>query len=217
MFDAIIRPAIDGPLDAAGRRLASWGAKADYISIAGLALGLAAALAIACGAFVLGLALFMLNRFADGLDGAVARHTALTDRGGFLDITLDFFVYAAIPLAFAINDPLRNALPAASLLASFLMNGSAFLAFSALAARRGMRSRAQGLKSIYYLAGIAEGTETIVFFVAFCIIPGAFPQLAFAFAAICTISAAARLMLGWKALGARISDEESPAETSRVP
>jgi phosphatidylglycerophosphate synthase len=207
MFDAIIRPAIDGPLDAAGRRLASWGAKADYISIAGLALGLAAALAIACGAFVLGLALFMLNRLADGLDGAVARHTALTDRGGFLDITLDFFVYAAIPLAFAVNDPLRNALPAASLLASFLVNGSAFLAFSALAARRGMRSRAQGLKSIYYLAGIAEGTETIVFFMAFCIIPGAFPQLAFAFAAICTISAAARLMLGWKALGSEVSSE----------
>jgi phosphatidylglycerophosphate synthase len=217
MFDAIIRPAIDGPLDAAGRRLASWGAKADHISIVGLALGLAAALAIACGAFVPGLALFMLNRLADGLDGAVARHTALTDRGGFLDITLDFFVYAAIPLAFAVNDPLRNALAAAALLASFLMNASAFLAFSALAARRGMRSRAQGLKSIYYLAGIAEGTETIVFFVAFCITPGAFPQLAFAFAAICAVSATARLVLGWKTLGSGVGNQQPPIKARRVP
>jgi phosphatidylglycerophosphate synthase len=201
MFDALIRPAIDGPLDAAGRRLASWGAKADHVSLTGLGLGLAAALAIAFGAFGLGLALFVLNRLADGLDGAVARHTALTNRGGFLDITLDFFVYAAIPLAFAFHDPLRNALAAAALLASFLMNGSAFLAFSTLAARRGMSSSAQGLKSIYYLAGIAEGTETIAFFIAFCAFPDVFPTLAFVFAAICVISATARLGLGWKALG----------------
>ena len=201
MFDAIIRPVIDGPLDAAGRQLASWGARADHVSLAGLAVGVAAALAIAWGVFALGLALFLLNRLADGLDGAVARHTALTDRGGFVDITMDFFVYAAIPLAFAFNDPPRNALAAAALLASFLMNGAAFLAFSALAARRGMSSGAQGLKSIYYIAGIAEGAETIAFFIAFCIFPSAFPELAFVFAAICVISATARVVLGWKALG----------------
>jgi phosphatidylglycerophosphate synthase len=201
MFDAIIRPVIDGPLDAAGRRLALWGARADHVSLAGLGVGIAAALAIAWGAFALGLTLFLLNRLADGLDGAVARHTALTDRGGFLDITLDFFIYAAIPLAFAFHDPARNALAAAVLLASFLMNGTAFLAFSTLAAQRGMSSGAQGLKSIYYIAGIAEGAETIAFFIAFCVFPRAFPEFALVFAAICVVSATARAVLGWKALG----------------
>jgi hypothetical protein len=73
------------------------------------------------------------------------------------------------------------------------------------------------LKSIYYLAGIAEGTETIVFFTVSCLIPSAFPQLAFGFAAICAASATARLMLGWNALGARINSGESPIKARRVP
>ena len=80
-------------------------------------------------------------RFGDGLDGAIARATAPTDRGGFLDISLDFIVYAAIPLAFAIYDPAQNALSAAILLASFLANGGAFLAFARLGRTGGASSR----------------------------------------------------------------------------
>src|SRR5205814_610363 len=112
------------------------------------------------------------NRLADGLDGPVARLTGATDRGAFLDIALDFLVYAAVPLAFAWRAP-ANALPAAFLLASFVANGSAFLAFSTIAARRGLTSESQGKKSIYYLAGLAEGFETIVFMVAVCLHPQA--------------------------------------------
>ena len=121
-------------------------------------------------------------------------------RGGFLDITFDFLVYGAIPLAFAIHDAYANALAAAFLLASFLANGSAFLAFSIMAERRGLTTMRHGLKSIYYLAGIAEGFETIVCMTAFCVWPEWFPHLATAFATLCFISAAARLILGWKML-----------------
>jgi hypothetical protein len=60
-----------------------------------------------------------------------------TDRGAFLDITLDFLFYASIPLAFALADPAANALPAAVLLAAFIGTGSSFLAFAVLAERRG--------------------------------------------------------------------------------
>jgi phosphatidylglycerophosphate synthase len=88
----------------AGRRLASAGIGADVVPFLGLTIGIAAALAIALGQFWIGLALFLLNRIADGLDGAVARATTRTDRGGFLDIAFDFLVYAAMPLAFAIHD-----------------------------------------------------------------------------------------------------------------
>ncbi len=59
--------------------------------------------------------------------------TQSTDRGAFLDITLDFLFYASIPLAFAIADPAANALPAAVLLAAFIGTGSSFLAFAVLA------------------------------------------------------------------------------------
>ena len=198
MLDAKLRPWIDPALGLAGRWLSERGIQADQVTVAGFAVGMAAATAIATGAFTLGLALIALNRIADGLDGAVARVRAPTDRGGFLDLALDFIFYAAIPLAFAIADPVRNALPAAFLLAAFLANGAAFLAFAIVASKRGLATSAQGLKSIYYVAGLAEGSETIAIFVAFCLWPAAFPWLAVAFAGLCAVSAAARVIAGWQ-------------------
>jgi phosphatidylglycerophosphate synthase len=166
----------------------------------GCALGLGSALAIVFGQFGIALMLLIANRIGDGLDGAVARATQRTDRGAFLDITLDFLVYAVMPLAFATWSPQTNSLPAAFLLASFVANGSAFLAFSIMAERRGFVTTRQGQKSIYYLGGIAEGFETITFMAAFCLFPREFPVLATIFAALCWVSVAGRLVLGWKLL-----------------
>lgn len=200
MFDAKLRPIIDGPLNVAGRWLATRGIRADHVTIAGFAIGIGAAISIATGAFGLGLLLIGLNRLADGLDGAVARATAPTDRGGFLDIALDFAFYAAIPLAFAIHDPAANALPAAFLIAAFLANGTAFLAFAIAAAKRDLTTADQGIKSFFYMAGMAEGAETIAVFCAFCLWPSGFAWLAGGFAALCFVSAVARVLAGWRAL-----------------
>lgn len=200
MIDASIRLLIDPLLARAGRPLAAIGISADAVTIVGCLLGLTAAVAASFGQFYIALVLLIANRIADGLDGAVARATQRTDRGAFLDIVLDFFVYATVPLGFAAWNPDSNALPAAFLLASFVANGSAFLAFSIMAERRGMVTTRHGQKSIYYLAGIAEGFETICFMVAFCIFPSAFPILALVFATLCWISAVGRLVLGWKLL-----------------
>src|SRR5262245_14544956 len=200
MIDDRIRAVIDPPLARAGGRLAATGIGADAITIGGCALGLAAALAIVFGQFLIALVLLLANRVADGPDGAVARATQRTDRGAFLDITLDFLVYAAVPLGFAAWNAPANALPAAFLLASFVANGSAFLAFSIMAERRGLTTARQGQKSIYYLAGLAEGFETIAFMTAFCVFPTAFPALATIFAILCWVSAAGRVALGWRLL-----------------
>ncbi|MDH4290912.1 MAG: CDP-alcohol phosphatidyltransferase family protein, partial [Aquincola sp.] len=70
------------------------GVGADAVTIAGFAIGVAAAAAIALQATVIGLALLLASRLADGLDGPVARLTTPTDRGAFLDITLDFIYYS---------------------------------------------------------------------------------------------------------------------------
>src|SRR5262245_38590663 len=126
MIDDWIRGLIDPPLDRVGRTLAASGIGADAITLGGCVLGLAAAVFIALGQFGVALSLFLANRIADGLDGAVARTTRRTDRGAFLDITLDFLIYAAVPLGFAAWNAPANALPAAFLLASFVANGSAF-------------------------------------------------------------------------------------------
>lgn len=191
MFDARLRPLIDAPLNALGRRLAAWGIGANAVTLAGLALGIAAAVAIAHGDYWLGLALILANRLLDGLDGAIARATRLTDFGGFLDIVADFAFYVAIPIGFAFADP-ANALPALLLVASFTLTGISFLAFATLAAKRGVETSAHGRKSFFYNSGIAEGTETIVTFVILCLLPAYFPPIALIYAALCLITVAQR-------------------------
>lgn len=201
MFDARLRPLIDPPLAALARRLAALGLSADALTLAGFAAGMAAAAAIVVHAYGLALALVAANRILDGLDGALARVVGPTDRGGFLDVTLDFAFYGAIPLAFAVADPAVNAPAAAAVLAAFYVNGAAFLAFAALAEKRGLSTSAQGRKSIYYLAGLAEGAETVVVFLLWCAFPAAFPALASAMAVLTAISAAARIVAAARTLG----------------
>ncbi|WP_029063943.1 CDP-alcohol phosphatidyltransferase family protein [Labrenzia sp. DG1229] len=200
MFDARIRPLIDPLLNRLGLALANAGVGPIFVTLVGFAMGMGAAVAIATGYFLLGFVLIAFNRLADGLDGAVARATRKTDLGGYLDITLDFVFYGVVPLAFALQDPAANALPAAALLCSFYANGSAFLAFAIMAERRGLSTDRQGQKSLYYLGGLAEGTETIALFLLMALLPDWFPVLAWAFAAVCFVSAGARVMIGVKSL-----------------
>ena len=166
-FLALLKPVMQRVAGA----LVRLGVGADMLTLAGFAVGLAAAAAIVLDAPLLALALMLLSRLADGLDGAVARLTQPTDRGAFLDITLDFLFYASIPLAFAVADPAANALPAAVLLAAFVGTGSSFLAFAVLAERRGMKSAQYPQKGIYYLGGLTEATETLLCFALMCLWP----------------------------------------------
>ena len=151
--------------------------------------------------FTLALGGLLLNRLADGLDGAVARLTQPTDRGAFLDISLDFVFYAHLPAWLRSGGPGANALPAAVLLASFVLSGTSFLAFSVI--RRPARAEGAGLphQGIYYLGGLTEGAETIAFFAAFCLFPSAFPVLALIFAAGAAITGATRYAAAWQLFG----------------
>lgn len=181
------------------QELARAGVSANQLSFTGFALGLVAAFLIAQQAYLAGLVGILLSRLCDGLDGAVARATQPTDRGGFLDITLDFLFYAAIPLAFAFADPAENALPAAVLLAAFMGTGSSFLAFAVIAAKRGMASTAYPDKSFYFLGGLTEATETLGFFIAMCLWPQHFSVLAWVFAGLCAVTTLTRIWWGWRA------------------
>ena len=180
--------------------LVNSGVRADAVTVTGFALGLLAAGAIALQRPLWGLALILASRLMDGLDGAVARLTEPTDRGAFLDITLDFLFYAAVPLAFALADPAANALPAAVLLAAFIGTGSSFLAFSIFAERRSLKSRAFAHKGIYYLGGLTEATETLICFALMCLWPGQFALLAYTFAALCGITLITRIVGAYIAL-----------------
>ncbi|MEY4697645.1 MAG: hypothetical protein RIT14_2073 [Pseudomonadota bacterium] len=202
MFDGVMRRVIDPPLNRAGRALAAQGIGADAVTLAGLALGLAAAGLIAAGGpAVWALLPLLLGRVADGLDGAVARAGRKSDFGGYLDIVCDFIFYAAIPLAFALRDPAADAAAAAFLLASFYVNGASFLGYAILAEKHGMESAARGEKSLYFTAGLLEGTETIALFVLFCLWPAGFAPLAWGFGALCLVTAGARVRLAWGVFG----------------
>ncbi len=195
MLDGVARRLIAPPLDRLGAALARRGIGADHVTWLGFALGLAAAGAIAAKLYLLGLLLILLSRFCDGLDGAVARASAKSDRGGFLDIVLDFVFYGAVPLAFVVAAPAENALAGATLLFAFYANGASFLAYAVMAERRGLESAARGEKSLYFTAGLAEATETIVVFALFCLFPSAFPPIAYLFAAITLLTTGARVVL----------------------
>jgi phosphatidylglycerophosphate synthase len=195
MLDATLRPLIDPALNRAGRWLAARGVTADCVTLAGLACGLAMAGMLALGAGAWALLPLALSRVADGLDGAVARATAKTDFGGYLDITADFAFYGAVPLAFVLRDPGLNGAAGAFLLAAFYVNGASFLGFAVLAEKRGLTTRAQGEKSLYFSAGLLEGTETILFFALLCLLPQHFAPLALAFGAGCLVTATARVLL----------------------
>jgi phosphatidylglycerophosphate synthase len=197
MLDGLMRSLVDPPLAAVGRRLAARGVAPDVVTIVGLAFGLLAAALIAFDRPLAGLAFIALSRLMDGLDGAVARVSAATDRGGFLDIVFDFAFYGAVPLAFALREA-ADALPAAVLLFAFYVNGASFLAYAAIAAKRRLETQSRGEKSIYFTAGLAEGTETIAVFAAMCLFPAAFPWLAYGFAAMCALTTISRIALAAK-------------------
>lgn len=195
MLDRHIRPLIDPPLNRLGGRLARTGISANMVSLTGLAFGLMAAGAIMASAFALAVLFILASRLADGLDGAVARAQGVTDFGGYLDIVCDYVFYGAIPLAFVMLDPQVNGVAGAFLLLCFYVNGGSFLGFAVLAEKKQMRSGAHGVKSLYFTGGLLEGTETILFFLLLCLLPHWFVPLAWAFGALCLVTAAARVLL----------------------
>lgn len=194
MLDPVLRRWIDPPLGRAGARLAARGITANAVSLTGLAIGVSAVPLLAFGHYGAALLVILLNRLLDGLDGAIARHAPRpTALGGYLDIVCDMAFYAAIPLGFALARP-ENAVWAAVLLASFVCTCASFLGRAVLAASRGERDRGtRGRKSFFHAAGLIEGTETILAFVLFCLLPGSFPWLAGVVAALCFWTAAARV------------------------
>ncbi len=197
MFDAKLRPLIDPALNRLGRSIAALGIGANGVTLAGMVIGVAAAVAIATGHISLGLTGILLNRLLDGLDGAVARATRLTDFGGFLDIVADFVFYVGVPVGFAFAAP-ANGLAAAVLLATFALTGTSFLAFATIAAKRGIETTAHGRKSFFYNTGLAEGTETIAAFVLMCLWPAQFALIALSYAGLCALTVIQRTFNAWQ-------------------
>ena len=194
MLDGKARELLDPVLDKMAQNLVKVGIRANTVTLGAFAIGIAAAICIANQYFIAGLFLLLLSRLGDGLDGAVARLTQKTDFGGYLDIVLDFAFYGMIPAAFIIANPTQNAASGAVLIVSFYVTGASFLAYAIMAEKHGLETTNRGEKSLYFTTGLAEATETIAVFVAFCLFPEWFVPIAWGYAVICFYTAVSRIM-----------------------
>ena len=197
MFDAQIRPLMDRLLNPVGRSLAARGVMANHVTIIGGLFGLAATVSVAFQLFDIAFWLILLNRVADGLDGAVGRASITTDFGGYLDIVCDFVFYSAIPFAFAVALP-ENSFASAFLIFSFIGTASSFLAFAILAEKHNVSTEIRGKKAFYYLGGLTEGGETILLLLAMVIWPSYFIFMAFGFGLLCWVTTITRIYAAYR-------------------
>jgi phosphatidylglycerophosphate synthase len=196
MFDVQLRRLVDPALERIAAAVAKSGLGANSVTIIGATVGVSAALAIAHGQTLAGLALIILNRIMDGLDGALARRNGPSVWGGYLDSLCDFLFYVAVPVGFAYAAP-ANIWPALLLVASFTLTAVSFLALAAIMAGRDM---GHGEKAFTYFSGLMEGGETIAFFILMCLFPAQFPILAMVFTALCLVTVGQRLWLAQRLL-----------------
>lgn len=199
MLDSSFRRHLEGPLAWAGRRLVAAGIAPTALTATGFVLGAGACWAIATERWTIALVLWLLNRVADGLDGAVARggRAGPTDLGGFLDIMADFAVYGGVIVAVGYAVPEARVAALVTLLAYYL-NGAAFLAWSSLAERRNL---SKDERSLVFPAGLAEGSETIIAYVILLLFPQWARTILWIWAVVVGISVVQRIVFVTRQLG----------------
>ncbi|RMF46775.1 MAG: CDP-alcohol phosphatidyltransferase family protein [Anaerolineae bacterium] len=171
------------------------------ITWAALFLGLAAAGMAATGWYWGALVFWLLNRALDGLDGLLARlHEQQSDFGGYLDILLDFTVYALIPIGLAWSVGGKAVYLTLSLmLASFYVNSASWMYLAALLEKRAARTP-ETQTSVVMPAGLIGGFETVVAYCLFLCFPAQASVLFSGFAALVIFTAFQRLAWAWKAI-----------------
>jgi len=193
-------------MDAVAARLAVAGVPPLALTGAGWLAGVGACVSAGLGAWPAALVLWLANRVFDGLDGPLARQHEATELGGFLDIVADFSIYAGFVVGVAVDRP-QARLACVALLSAYYVSGTAFLALSSLLERRG--SSVGDGRSLRFVGGLAEGTETVIVYILFCLLPGQAELIAWLFTVAVAITAGQRVVLGVALLRQQPSIESS--------
>ncbi|MCY7395814.1 MAG: CDP-alcohol phosphatidyltransferase family protein [Nocardioides sp.] len=194
MLDTPVRRLVAPPLDLAAGGLVRAGVPAHAVTLAGWLVGVGACLAAGTGHWGAALLLWLTNRLLDGLDGAVARRTGATDLGGFLDIVADFSVYGGFVVAVGIERP-EARVACLVLFLTYYLSGTAFLALSSVLERRGNQVSVGG-RSLIFVGGLAEGTETVIAYTVLCLMPERAETVVWVFAVAVAITVGQRVALG---------------------
>ena len=143
-----------------------------FISMLGLVIGLLATYEAFKQHYFWAFALWIFNRILDGLDGLIARlHQHQSDFGGYVDILIDFIIYAALPIGLvAGSTSSERFLALAFMLASFYINTASWMYLAAILEKRAVRDP-EIQTTIVMPAGIIGGFETIVAYGIFLLFP----------------------------------------------
>ncbi len=170
MFDNTMRQV----KEAAFRPFAVWFRKVPpvVLTVISLLFGVLAFAALVYQLYWLAFIAWFFNRAFDALDGVVARLQGVqSDFGGYLDILVDFVVYALIPIGLVLGQPSTSGFVALTLmLAIFYVNAASWMYLSAILEKRAAGAQAQGEQtSVTMPSGIIGGTETIILYSVFIV------------------------------------------------
>ena len=175
--------------DYTGKIFSRLGISANMITLVGLGVGLLAMNFVAMQMYMTALVLILLNRFLDGLDGAVARINKITNFGIFFDAVCDYIFYSSVIFGFALANPGENAVCASFLLFSFTASAVVMLGFATIANKKSKQSYMALNKSPLYLWGFAQGAETFLAIVLLCLLPSKFMVISIFFGVLTLIKA----------------------------
>ena len=173
MIDHRLRAAKDravGPLTTRLPGLVTPGRLTAASVVAGVTAGVLAAVGLRWWS----LAVWLVGRVLDGIDGALARRRGRqSDLGGYFDLMGDTVGYAAVPLGIAAAHGDTQVWAAcAVLLASFYLNTMSWTLLSAIAEKRSVGAGIRGERTTIHMpAGLIEGAETIVLFSLMLAVP----------------------------------------------
>lgn len=198
MFDATLRQVKDRAGAPLALRLGA--VSPNVVSVGGFVVGLLAAWQASQGNGPSAVILWLFSRVLDGLDGLIARlHGKQSDFGGYLDIVLDFVVYAAVPIGLTVNAPTPERFVAlAVMLSSFYVNAASWMMLAAILEKRG---RAEGgLTTVTMPPGLVGALESIVAYTVFLIWPEQSTWLFGVFTGLVALTIGQRLMWAWRHL-----------------
>lgn len=186
-------------------QLARWGfgrLSPTVLSLIGLGFGVATAVALAQQQVVVGLVLWFFNRLFDGLDGTVARlRGSQSDFGGYLDILIDFLVYAIIPIGLVVGRPSEAAyLALAFLLATFYVNAASWMYLSSILEKRATRTPHAAYTTVTMPAGLIGGAATILFYTLFMLFPAVLVPLFGLMGVLVVVTIVQRLLWAYRVL-----------------
>ena len=155
MFDGRFRTSIERAIRPVGERLGRTRLAADHLTLLGVVVAVAAAVAIGAGELRLGFALVVLSALPDLLDGALAKASGqASQRGAFFDSVVDRVSDAVVLGGVAwhvatVHDPRLTVLPFAVMATSMLVSYERAKAESlGLDARGGLMERAERIVAL---------------------------------------------------------------------